>query len=309
MNTSLNFCCFREMKKVQLISQKFSAPASTEAKIDAASANTISTISSAENLSFEIKSNQDLLLRLKLGPEGKTISFIDNREDGAFVGTISVDFPPYSVLAEEKVVLEIVPESIVEAYNQKLAERREDKNSGEPEIKLITPVVHIDRENDAPFLNTVKVTLPALSSITDSFHDFEIGAPTKMSVDIDSLKVSATKFSPVAVTSVTAQDVKRILRPLKLDQFTSYSFDELGIYLLSEQFENGRFRMDLRKFSDWQEHRRFRMDESKKLILVTSPQKVQRGDINTEVEATLRGMYPRLQTHWKKLQKQMKVFE
>ena len=117
-----------------------------------------------------------------------------------------------------------------------------------------------------------------------------------MSVDIDSLKVSATKFSPVAVTSVTAQDVKRILRPLRLDHFTSYSFDELGIYLLSEQFENGRFRMDLRKFSDWQEHRRFRMDESKGLILVISPQKVQRGDINTEVDATLRGMYPRWQT-------------
>ena len=147
------------MKEVQLTLRTFSAPASTEAKIDATSANTISTISSAENISVEIKSNQDLLLRLKLGPEGKTISFIDNREDGAFVGTISVDFPPCSVLAEEKVVLEIVPESIVEAYNQKLAERREDKNSGEPEIKLITPVVHIDRENDAPFLNTVTVTL------------------------------------------------------------------------------------------------------------------------------------------------------
>ena len=235
---------------------------------------------------IEIKSNADLLHRTKLSQEGKTIIFTDKRIKPAFKSAISVHFPPCSVLAEEKICLEIIPESIVKAYNEKISKEKTKENKNAAKARLITPILHIDRENDAPFLRTVNVVLPLLGDVTYKSGETKIAVPGKLTVTEGTVKVAAIKFSPVAVA-----EVNKILRPLKLDKDFNYSFDELGVYLLSEQLENHHFRMDLRKFSDWQEHRRFRMDESKWLILVISPRRIQPGDIDTKVEAHLRGIH------------------
>ena len=247
---------------------------------------------------IQIDSNQKLLLRTKLDSRGKTVVFTDIREDPAFKGSISVHFPEFSVLAEEKISLEIVPESIVEMYNNNISTagetiRKKSKlesdnaDAGNIDKKLITPILHIDRENDAPFLRTVTVILPALSNVVNNLKDYEIGTPDRISFSEESksFKISCVKFSPVGIA-----EIRGILRPLKIDSDMSYAFDELGIYFLCEQFQHRHFKMDLRRFVDWQEHRRFRMDESKYLLLVISPQKVQPGDHGTKVEAILRGM-------------------
>ena len=107
--------------------------------------------------SVELLSNEDMILRTPVDKRGKTVIFKATEEYNGLNGHIVVKFPPYCVLGEEKVFLEVIPEDIINSYN---------KNSGKNSQfeKLIFPVLHLDRQNGAPFLRKVAVTLPLLSA-------------------------------------------------------------------------------------------------------------------------------------------------
>ena len=76
-----------------------------------------------------------------------------------FSDKIKIDIPSFSVLGKETICLEIIPEHIVNNYNQMGANRT-----------IITPTLHVDRKNSAPFLRTVTITLPLISEMVSSWY-------------------------------------------------------------------------------------------------------------------------------------------
>ena len=68
---------------------------------------------------IEIQSNQDLILRTTVDERGKTIIMKAAKSYNGFNDKITVKFPPYCVLGEEKIFLEVLPEDIVNSYNEK----------------------------------------------------------------------------------------------------------------------------------------------------------------------------------------------
>ena len=192
--------------------------------------------------------------------KGKRIEFRAHKDFHGFEGSIIINFPPFAVLAEENICIEVVPASILEMHNN--SQKNKDG------IKMATPIVHIDRKNDVAFLNDVTVTLPLLSNpkyVTSEGIHFEPGH----------FRLSQSKFSPVGV-SVTedASEERQMLHALRVDTNLVSLFRPLAVYLLIEQRSNKEFSFDLRQFESHEEHREFRLDERKSFRMIVDPQQV-----------------------------------
>ena len=154
--------------------------------------------------------------------------------------------------------------------------------------KLLTPVLHLDRENGAPFLLNVTVTLPILSA-AKAWIGSGVQCPDNMKISQDksNITIETNKFSPCAPTII-----KNVMKALGLDDVFCTTYTEFGIYLLVEQFSRGtttEFKFDLRRFTDMQEHQKYRMDETKNLCLLLNPQKVLKSDYTKEIFLLVEG--------------------
>ena len=54
-----------------------------------------------------------------------------------------------------------------------------------------------------------------------------------------------------------------------------------------------QMKFDLRKFRDWQEHQRYRMDRTKSFCLLLNPQKVKKSDRKKKIRVTVEGLIRR----------------
>ena len=230
----------------------------------------------------ELHSNQDLILRTTVDKRGKTVIFKATEAYNGLNGDIIVEFPPYCVLGEEKIFLEVLPEDIINSYNEKSSENTQLE-------KLITPVLHLDRQNGAPFLRNVTVTLPILSAAKNWIvGDFQCPKHIKYSENDSAVTLETCKFSPCGV-QITVQ---KVMKALGLDDVFCLTYTESGIYLLMEQFRRGtttEFKFDLRKFRSLQEHQKYRMDETKSLCMLLNPEKVLKSDHNRKIYVTVEG--------------------
>ena len=226
-----------------------------------------------------VESDLDLLLRTTINKRGKTIEFRAVNNYNGFRGKIEASFPPFSVLGEEKVFLEIVPEPLVRAWN----EASKKLNSRVPAI--ITPILHIDRENDFPFLRDVEISLPIFPRVLRE----NCKMLDNISVQNGRAHLRESKFSPKAVCY---DEIQGILRALRIDTHFRLAFKKLGVYLLVEQFPQNKFLFDLRPFRDEEEHRLFRMDEKKTFRMIVNPQLVDDESVYlSEVSITIQGNY------------------
>ena len=224
---------------------------------------------------IDVKTDADFLLRTSLDVHGLCVEFRSVESFKQFRGIITVTFPPFCVLAEEKIFLEIIPESLVRAYNTVT----EKKNSGNPLIA--TPILHIDRENDSPFLREVKISLPILPS----FASKNLKTTDETSIINGQFHLSESKFSPTGGAFFDG-----ILRALRVDTHFSLTFRELGVYLLVEQFPQKKFLFDLRRFRDEEEHRLFRMDEKKSFRMIVNPERIDDSVVGSSVLITIQSM-------------------
>ena len=232
--------------------------------------------------SVELHSNEDLILRTTVDKRGKTVIFKATEEYNGINGHIVVKFPPYCVLGEEKVFLEVLPEDIINSYNEKLSKNTQLE-------KLITPVLHLDRQNGAPFLRTVAVTLPILSAAKNWIvGDFQCRKYIQYSENDSEITFETRRFSPCGV-KITEE---KVMKALGVDDVFSLTYTKFGIYLLVEQFSQGtttEFKFDLGKFRDSQEHQRYRMDETKSLCLLLNLEKVLKSNHNKKIHVAVEG--------------------
>ena len=225
----------------------------------------------------KVTSDRDLLLRTTIDNPGKKIEFWAMDTYDGFRGKIEVTFPPFSVLGEEKVYLEIIPEHLVGLLN----ERSGKLTSSVPVI--ITPILHIDRENYAPFLRDVEISLP----IFNRFLGEKIKYCDNILVENGRVHFRESKFTPKAVCY---DQFERVLRALRIDTHLSLSFRKLGVYLLVEQFPQNKFLFDLRPFRDEEEHRLYRMDETKTFRMIVNPQQTDASINDSSVFITIQGI-------------------
>ena len=214
--------------------------------------------------------------------QGKEIIFKAARGYTGFKKEISIYFPPSSVLGTENISLEIIPEDVIQIYNVTYGEIAQKK--------IVTPVLHVDRENGAPFLRPVTVTLPLVSDASKWIsRDFGSSSGLKYSPKDSMITILTTKFSP---SGVCYCDIRKVLVGVGLNDQFNLTYTEFGIYLIVEQYaigENGNtlFKFDIRKFRHWQEHRRYRMDGTKFFCLLLNPEKVQPSDFNQAIEISV----------------------
>ena len=220
-----------------------------------------------------VETDSDLLLATTVNKSGKDIEFRAAQKYHGFQGTITINFPPFAVLAEEKIYLEVIPATVVEAYNK--------SKDMPPNRKIATPILHIDRKNDVSFLNDVKVTLPLISRTSYTFSE---GIDFQHSC----FSLSQSKFSPVAI-ALEKDEEKCILRALRVDTNFSIMFRPLGVYLLIEQNKDQEFKFNLRQFETEEEHREYRMDERKSLRMIVNPQHADLWVYGTDVTILIKG--------------------
>ena len=101
-----------------------------------------------------VENDLDLLLRTTINKRGKTIEFRAASNYNGFRGKIEVTFPTFCVLGEERLFLKVVAEPLVLAWNKKSKELNSRASA------IITPILHIDRDTDFPFLRDVEISLP-----------------------------------------------------------------------------------------------------------------------------------------------------
>ena len=231
-----------------------------------------------------MSSNQKLRLRTKLDKRGKYILFKAAEGYTGFRDEISIYFPPWSVLGTENVFLEIIPEDIIRSYNEKYGEKEKRK--------VITPVLHVDRESGAPFLRAVSVTLPLLAEAIEWIpHDIRVSNALTYSHKNSKINISTTKFSP---TGVSYSELRKILEAMALNDQFNLTYKEFGVYLMVEQLKlstslKTELKFDIRKFRHWQEHHRYRMDATKLFYLLLNPEKVQKTDYHKDIYVSVSG--------------------
>ena len=222
-----------------------------------------------------VESIQQLMLRTTVNVQGKLIIFKPVNGYGGLSGPIQIEFPYACVLGEEQLFLEIIPEDVVRYYNSNVAEG----------AKLITPVLHVDRNNGAPFLATVTVTLPLLKEVCDKPEDIKKRPDRiKVSEKYSTVEIKTTKFSPVGATFH-----ENVLDALGVNDEFNQKYKDLGMYLMIEQGREAKFKFDLRRFESWIQHRDFRMDKSKFMCLLLNPQTVKQEDYGTKITISLCG--------------------
>ena len=230
-----------------------------------------------------MRSAADLLLRKTINSQGLLLEFICTEPFKGFEGTIRITFPPFCVLGEEKISVEIFGEDVVVAYN----ERSKEHNPKAP--KIICPIVNIDRENDTAFLRNVEISLPVLTKACDPSKLESFPCPDKnIWISNGAVNLFESKFSPKSA-GLTDEN---ILKAIGVDMHFSLVFRELGVYFLCQQLPNKEFVFDLRRFADEEEHRRYRMDETKSLKMIINPQRPEnRRCADSVVTASLQGWF------------------
>ena len=229
-----------------------------------------------------VNNNQDLILQTKLNRLGKKIVFIPGNNYKGFQGEISILFPPYSVLEEEDIYLEIIPEDIITYYNEKVEKKIKSE-------KVITPVLHVERDNGAPFLSNVVVTLPLISNVSQELLSLRIKTSNDkiaLGSSFKQIRIRTTKFSEAGVKY---DELSKCLDALAMNDDFSLKYTDLGVYFMVEQLPQSKFMFDLRKFRNWQEHRRFRMDPTKFYCLLLNPQRVQETDYQQSIQVSIPG--------------------
>ena len=223
-----------------------------------------------------VRSNQCLLLRTSVDIFGKTIVFKPVDGFNGFSHKIKIDIPRFSVLGKETICLEIIPVDIINNYNQKATKRN-----------IITPILHVDRKNNSPFLRTVTITLPLISDWKKWLASGIKSCPPGMEYlkDDSSVTIKTKTFSPVGVVY---DSTKKVLDAMGLNDDCSITYEKPAIYLIIDQ-STGRCEFDLRKFTNWQEHRKYRMDETKFFCMLFNPQEGQERYYNTEIKVTIEG--------------------
>ena len=215
------------------------------------------------SLKIHVKSSADLLLRTSINRPGLLLEFFCTESFKGFEGTIRINFPPFSVLGEEKISVEIFAEDVIVAYN----ERSRKHNIKAPEI--ICPIVNIDRETDTAFLRNVEISLPVLARTCYSSKLESFSCPDKsIWISKRAIHLFESKFSPKSA----CVEKGNMLKALRVDMHYSLVFRELGVYFLCQQLPNLEFVFDLRRFTDEEEHRSYRMDETKSLRMIVNPQ-------------------------------------
>ena len=224
----------------------------------------------AQNIS--VRNEADLLLVTEIDEGGKTIVFAAESESAGFEGEIYLNFPPYAVLAKETIFLEIIPERFISQYNTQCDRQK----------SLLTPILHIDRKIDAPFLRGIDIRLPLIS-----------GSYVLKSQLVDGVQFSGdrfsfeqTKFSPIGICY---DEVEKIVGKFRQYSHFSQSFIERAVYLLVEQHSGHIFQIDMRKFEDDEEHRLYRCDEKRFFRMIVNPEGVDDSVKDTTVEATIQG--------------------
>ena len=212
---------------------------------------------------------------MEVDENGKEIELMAQPGYTGFTGKITVCFPPYAVLVKEKINLTVVPEHFISQYNN----RRSKEKLGK---LLVTPVLHIDRKVDGPFLRDVQITLPKLQEAS-----IEIDTSTgEVSYNNGNFQYSQSKFSE---TGVCYNDVEKVLEVFREHSDFSQMFIEWGVYFLSEQNSEHMFTFDLRKFRNEEEYRLYRMEEARFFVLLIDPESVAADDANSKLWAVVRG--------------------
>ena len=251
------------------------------------------------------------------------IEFRGHAEFPDFQGTIKVDFPALSVLGKEKVFFEIVPDTVVKIHNLEIAKKakrgdirngitikdsfaagdklegiRNGKGVGVDARKtngqIVTPILHIDRQNGSPFLRPVTVTLPLMDDETLQTDikqsKLKMGEGVRLMDDGNSIQFQQTKFSPVSGVRVTSYDcVRSMLEAFCFTGDSSLDFETKGVYFIAKQKTADTIEIGLRRFRSWQEHRKYRMDETAVYFLATNPAAVGPLDHGSEVFVSIKG--------------------
>ena len=95
-------------------------------------------------------------------------------------------------------------------------------------------------------------------------------------------------FSPVAEVY---EPIKKFLDAMGLDDKSAITYEMRGIYMIIDQLTTFS-EFDLRKFKSWQEHRKYRMDETKFFWMLFNPQETKECYYNKEIKATIEGWLP-----------------
>ena len=229
-----------------------------------------------EEEEIHVYSNRDLLQRRDVNINGKTIVFRAMNGFDGFSDRIKINIPPFSVLGNETICLEIIPEYIVNNYNRMRTNRI-----------IITPILHVDRKNSAPFLRTVTITLPLTSDSNKWLAPGIKGCPPTMeySKKMLSVTIKTKTFSPVAGVY---EPIKEVLDAMGLDDESAITYEMRGIYLIIDQLTTFS-EFDLRKFKDWREHRKFRMDETKFFWMLFNPPEMKECYYRKEIKVTIGG--------------------
>ena len=242
-----------------------------------ASIQLVSSMDATREEVIWVGSNQQLLLSTTVDINGKTIVF---KRKACYTGLkdqLSISFPPFCVLGEEKNHLDIISENIINDYNA--SEGKNAKNV------VTTPVLHVERVNGAPFLRTVEVKLPLVSDAKNWLDRGVENHPCRMDYSATESKVSVRtqKFSFIGAHFCK---ITKVLDAIGFNDDFNKKYTKYGICLIIEQNNNDsnnaentkfKFNFDLRKFKDCEEHQRYRMDETKTFCLLLNPQKVEKG--------------------------------
>ena len=228
-----------------------------------------------------IKSAQDLQQRISVGLRGADITFQSDPEFPCFEGQIKVTIPEYAILGLETLCFEIVPNFLIDEYN----ERRSRRNlTG----RIVTPILHIDRENGSPFLAKVKVTLPWLPGyLSDEFKVSTENPRSEVKIVESGVAFERVKFSPVAGICHDFNRVQKILEVFCFDGDESLEFETLGIYFMAIQTDAAQIQFDLRKFKTWKEHQMYRVEETHNYQLLAHPGRIKEEDYWSKIKVVI----------------------
>ena len=103
------------------------------------------------------------------------------------------------------------------------------------------------------------------------------------------MNISESKFSPVGGSFTERGPLEGTLRALRVDTHFSLTFKEAGIYALIKQLGQRQILFDLRRFRDEEEHRLYRMDETKWFRMVVNPLLVDETVVGSSVFVIVQG--------------------
>ena len=209
---------------------------------------------------FEVMSSAFLRKSVTIDSQEKLVEFRSHPDFPEFQGKIAIKFPPLSVLGEEEIFFEILPPTMIIDAQRNI----------NVESILVTPILHLDRENGSKFLNKVEITLPLIAdkALRNDIDRKCLRLESDLTLLDGQVRMERAKFSP---QYVYYNKVRRSLKAFCFTGDSSLDFETSGVYLIVQQTAPNKVIIDLKNFSSWQEHRDFRMDELTKYFLVVNP--------------------------------------